>query len=102
MLAIVTEPLARKLVNSHKKDPETGRVLPEASVSIVCIASILCPLGQLWFSWTSVPGKPTFALRMIVPLRDAGRMGAVLGAFYPTLSAFKTAPNKSALNKFST
>ena len=51
----MTEPLARKLVNSHKKDPDTGRVPPEASVSIVCIASILCPLGQLWFSWTSVP-----------------------------------------------
>lgn len=55
MLAILTEPLARRLVNSHKKDPETGRVAPEASVSIVCIASILCPIGQLWFSWTSVP-----------------------------------------------
>lgn len=55
MIAIVTEPLARKLINKHKKDPETGRVTPEAQVSIVCIASILCPLGQLWFAWTSVP-----------------------------------------------
>jgi len=55
MLAIVTEPLARKIVNSHKKDPETGRVPPEASISIVCFASLLCPIGQLWFSWTSVP-----------------------------------------------
>ncbi|KAG0647389.1 Major facilitator superfamily multidrug transporter mdrA [Hyphodiscus hymeniophilus] len=55
MLAIVTEPLARRLVHAHKKDPETGRVPPEASVSIVCIASFLCPIGQLWFSWTSVP-----------------------------------------------
>jgi len=55
MLAIVTEPLARRIVNIHKKDPETGRVPPEASISIVCFASILCPIGQLWFSWTSVP-----------------------------------------------
>jgi hypothetical protein len=55
MLAIVTEPLARRIVNGHKKDPETGRVPPEASISIVCFASILCPIGQLWFSWTSVP-----------------------------------------------
>lgn len=55
LLAIVTEPLARRLINSHKKDPETGRVTPEASVSIVCIASILCPVGQLWFSWTATP-----------------------------------------------
>ena len=55
MLAIVTEPLARRVVNSHKKDPATGRVPPEASVSIICVASVLCPIGQLWFSWTSVP-----------------------------------------------
>ncbi|KAK0101585.1 hypothetical protein ONS95_006749 [Cadophora gregata] len=55
MIAIVTEPLARRVVNSHKKDPETGRVYPEASISIVCFASLLCPIGQLWFSWTSVP-----------------------------------------------
>ncbi|KAJ5046369.1 uncharacterized protein L3040_003613 [Drepanopeziza brunnea f. sp. 'multigermtubi'] len=55
MFAICTEPLARRIVNSHPKDPETGRVYPEASISIVCFASILCPIGQLWFSWTSVP-----------------------------------------------
>jgi len=55
MLAIVTEPLARKLVNSHPKDPETGRVAPEASVSMICIGAFLCPIGQLWFSWTAVP-----------------------------------------------
>lgn len=55
MIAIVTEPLARRVVNSHKKDPETGRVPPEASVSVICMASFLCPIGQLWFSWTSVP-----------------------------------------------
>lgn len=55
MIAIVTEPIARRVVNSHKKDPETGRVYPEASISIVCFASLLCPIGQLWFSWTSVP-----------------------------------------------
>jgi hypothetical protein len=55
MLAIVSEPLARKIINRHKKDPETGKVPPEAQVSIVCFASLLCPIGQLWFSWTSVP-----------------------------------------------
>ncbi|KAI9052589.1 hypothetical protein LZ554_003932 [Drepanopeziza brunnea f. sp. 'monogermtubi'] len=55
MFAICTEPLARRIVNSHPKDPETGRVYPEASISIVCVASILSPVGQLWFSWTSVP-----------------------------------------------
>lgn len=55
MIAIVTEPFARRVVNMHAKDPETGRVPPEASIAIVCFASFLCPIGQLWFSWTSVP-----------------------------------------------
>ncbi|KAK2628826.1 hypothetical protein QTJ16_001929 [Diplocarpon rosae] len=55
MLAIVTEPLARRVINSHQTDPATGRVYPEASISVVCLASILCPIGSLWFSWTSVP-----------------------------------------------
>ena len=55
MIAIATEPFARRLVNSHPKDPETGRPYPEASVSIICIAAILTPIGQIWFSWTSTP-----------------------------------------------
>ncbi|ESZ91592.1 hypothetical protein SBOR_8027 [Sclerotinia borealis F-4128] len=55
MLGIVAEPLIRMMINSHKKDPETGKVPPEASVSIICIAAVLCPIGQLWFSWTCVP-----------------------------------------------
>jgi hypothetical protein len=55
MIAIISEPLARKLVNAHRKDPETGRAIPEASASLVCIGALLCPVGQLWFSWTSVP-----------------------------------------------
>ncbi|RDW84953.1 putative benomyl resistance protein-1 [Coleophoma cylindrospora] len=55
MLAIVSEPLVRRMIQAHEKEPETGRVAPEASVSIVCVAAILIPVGQLWFSWTSVP-----------------------------------------------
>ncbi|QSZ31197.1 hypothetical protein DSL72_000760 [Monilinia vaccinii-corymbosi] len=55
ILAIIAEPLLRKMINSHKKDPDTGKVPPEASVSVICIAAILCPIGQLWFSWTCVP-----------------------------------------------
>ncbi|KAI9643554.1 hypothetical protein NHQ30_008173 [Ciborinia camelliae] len=55
MLGIVSEPLIRRMINSHKKDAETGKVPPEASVSIICIAAVLCPVGQLWFSWTCFP-----------------------------------------------
>ncbi len=55
MITICTEPLQRRLINRHKKDPETGQVYPEASVSMVCFAAVLCPLGQLWFAWTCHP-----------------------------------------------
>ena len=55
MITICTEPLQRRIINMHKKDPETGMVPPEASVSMVCFASILCPIGELWFAWTCYP-----------------------------------------------
>lgn len=30
-------------------------MIPEAAVSIVCIAACLIPIGELWFAWTCVP-----------------------------------------------
>ena len=54
-LVIGTEPLLRRIINSHKKDPDTGKVPPEAMVSVVCIAAVLVPVGELWFAWTCVP-----------------------------------------------
>lgn len=54
-LVIGTEPLLRRMINSHKKDPETGKVPPEAMVSVVCIAAVLVPVGELWFAWTCMP-----------------------------------------------
>ena len=55
VLAIVSEPLVRKLINSHPIDPETGKPKPEAMISVVCIAALLTPIGELWFAWTCVP-----------------------------------------------
>lgn len=52
---IGTEPLLRRMINNHRKDPETGKVPPEAMVSVVCIAAVLAPIGELWFAWTCVP-----------------------------------------------
>lgn len=43
------------MINSHPADPETGKAPPEAMVSMVCIASVLMPIGQLWFAWTCTP-----------------------------------------------
>lgn len=54
-LVISTEKLLRRMIDSHVKDPETGKVPPEAMVSVVCIAAVLAPVGQLWFPWTCVP-----------------------------------------------
>lgn len=54
-LVIGSEPLLRQMINSHKVDPETGRVPPEAMVSVICIAAVLVPIGELWFAWTCVP-----------------------------------------------
>ncbi|POS80785.1 major facilitator superfamily transporter [Diaporthe helianthi] len=62
LIAIFLEPLWRKIINSHAKDPETGRVAPEASASIMCIGAVLTPLGQLVFSWTCLPTTIHYAI----------------------------------------
>ena len=53
LIAIASEPLIRRMINSHKNDPDTGRPQLESVMSIECIAALLIPLGQLWFAWTS-------------------------------------------------
>ncbi|ROW07276.1 hypothetical protein VMCG_03841 [Cytospora schulzeri] len=55
MIAICLEPFWRRVINSHAKDPETGRVAPEASACIMSIGAVLTPIGQLVFSWTCLP-----------------------------------------------
>lgn len=64
MIMIVCEPFVRRMINSHKHDPETGKVPPEAMVSIVCIAAVLIPSGELWFAWTCAPAS----IPWIVPI----------------------------------
>lgn len=58
MIVICCEPLIRKMINAHKADPEseTGDPPPEAMVSVVCIAAVLIPIGEIWFAWTGPPG----------------------------------------------
>lgn len=55
MIAVSVEPLVRKLIHMHPKDPITGQIPPEAAVSPICIGSILIPIGEFWFSWTARP-----------------------------------------------
>jgi hypothetical protein len=54
-IVIGIEPLIRRVINSHRKDAETGKPHPEAQVSVVCIAAVMAPIGQFWFAWTCVP-----------------------------------------------
>lgn len=63
MIAIACEPLFRKVINFHTKDPETGMVQPEAMVSVVIFGATLLAVGQLWFSWTCTPN-----VHWIVPI----------------------------------
>lgn len=60
--AMALEPVFRRIINSHPKDPVTGRVSPEASVSIVVFAAFLTPIGQFWFAWTCVPASIHWAI----------------------------------------
>lgn len=55
LLMITSEPLTRKLINGHEPDHLTGCVRLEATVSVICVAAILVPVGQLWFAWTCMP-----------------------------------------------
>ncbi|KAK3714466.1 hypothetical protein LTR37_007772 [Vermiconidia calcicola] len=55
MITIICEPLLRKWINSHKDDPETGSPPPEAMVSVVCLAAVLIPAGEIIFAWTCTP-----------------------------------------------
>jgi hypothetical protein len=54
ILTIAAEPFLRRLINSHKRDAN-GRLPPEAMISVVCIASILVPVGEMIFAWTCTP-----------------------------------------------
>ncbi|KAH8422814.1 MFS transporter [Aspergillus melleus] len=72
LITIACEPLIRRMINSHRIDPETGKVPPEAMVSIVCISAILIPAGELWFAWTCAPAS----IHWIVPILAGVLFGA--------------------------
>ncbi|PGH27592.1 hypothetical protein AJ80_00834 [Polytolypa hystricis UAMH7299] len=55
IITVSLEPYIRRMINSHKPDPETGKPPPEAMVSVVCIAAMLIPIGELIFAWTCAP-----------------------------------------------
>ncbi|KAI0532045.1 major facilitator superfamily domain-containing protein [Xylaria digitata] len=54
-IGILGEPLWRRIILNHPVDPATGRRPPEATARILAIGSVLTPIGQLIFAWTSLP-----------------------------------------------
>ncbi|OCL03078.1 MFS general substrate transporter [Glonium stellatum] len=55
LITIITEPLIRRMINSHKPDPATGKPPPESMILVVCIAAVSIPVGELIFAWTGTP-----------------------------------------------
>jgi MFS family permease len=55
LLAIVAEPVFRRIIYSQPRDPETGKPFPEAQASIMAIGAVCTAVGQLGFSWTCLP-----------------------------------------------
>lgn len=62
MVTICSEPLIRHLINSHTPEAGTGKPPPEAAMFIVCVAAVLCPIGELWFAWTCAPASIHWAI----------------------------------------
>jgi hypothetical protein len=61
-MIICSEPFIRRMINSHKSEAGSNKPPPEAAMSIVCIAAILCPIGELWFAWTCEPASIHWAI----------------------------------------
>ncbi|TAQ85508.1 hypothetical protein B7494_g6163 [Chlorociboria aeruginascens] len=83
-LATICEPLLRKIIAAQPKDRVTGRPLPEASLSVVCIASILAPAGQLIFALTSMPARIPWPGSIIagVPFGFGNTVIFIYGTYY--------------------
>lgn len=62
LVTIAAEPLIRRMINRHPHEPGTNKPAPEAAMSVVCIAAIACPVGELIFAWTCAPASIHWSL----------------------------------------
>lgn len=76
MIVICCATPIRKMINSHKRDAD-GNIPPEAMMSIVCIAAILVPVGELWFAWTCYPTSIHWAISIAAGIPFGFGNGAV-------------------------
>lgn len=84
MLAILLEPLWRRIINAHAKDPLTGRAPPEATAAVMSIGAILTPIGQLVFSWTCLPATIHWAVPIAfgIPFGMGNTLSFIYGSNY--------------------
>ena len=97
MIGICGEPLWRKLINMHPKDPSTGRAPPEATARVMIIGGILAPIGQLAFSWTCLPATIHWAVPIAfgIPFGCGNALSFIYGVSH--LSTAKSHPKLSYL-----
>ncbi|KAL8289604.1 hypothetical protein RB597_001300 [Gaeumannomyces tritici] len=84
LVAIAAEPLCRRLINAHPRDPETGRPRPEAAASLMVVGAVLAPVGQLAFAWTSLPASVHWAVPIAagVPFGAGNTLCFIYGSNY--------------------
>ena len=77
MITICAAKPIRMMIEAHKPDPVTGEVPPEAMMSVVCIAALLIPIGELWFAWTCYPTSIHWAVSIAAGIPFGCGNGAV-------------------------
>lgn len=84
MMTICAEPWLRKIINTHPKDPETGKVPPEATARVMIIGAVLTPIGQLVFSWTCLPVTIHWAIPIAfgIPFGAGNTISFIYGSNY--------------------
>jgi hypothetical protein len=84
MIAILAEPLWRRLINSQPKDPVTGRTRPEATALVMSIGAVLTPIGQLVFAWTCLPTTIHWAVPIAfgIPFGMGNTLSFIYGTNY--------------------
>ncbi|KAE8166079.1 MFS general substrate transporter [Aspergillus tamarii] len=84
MSVVFLEPLLRRLIQSHPRDPVTGKIPPEATGRVMAIGAVLAPIGQLGFTWTSLPTSIHWIAPIIfgVPFGAGNTISFVYGTDY--------------------
>jgi hypothetical protein len=84
MIAILSEPLWRRLINSQPKDPATGRAKPESTALVMSIGAVLTPIGQLVFAWTCLPTTIHWAIPIAfgIPFGMGNTLSFIYGTNY--------------------